>query len=57
MKNPTERVYLSLSSLYLEWLKIKRPKHPLHEINQKDILIQAIKSILGKKTAVKFSYI
>ena len=37
MKNPTERVYLSLSSLYLEWLKRKLPKHPLHEINKKEI--------------------
>ena len=29
LKNTEERVYLTLPNLYLEWFKIKHPKHQL----------------------------
>ena len=47
-------VYLSLPHLYLEWFKIKWTKHPLSSINAKELFIQAIKSIQGEKSAVKY---
>ena len=53
---PVERVYLSLAHLYLEWYKIKSPKHPLASINQKELCIQEIKPIRGTKTAGKLWY-
>ena len=33
--NPVEKLYLSLPYLYLDWYKIKWPKHPLASSNQK----------------------
>ena len=51
--NPKENVYLSLPPIYLEWSKIKRLKHPLESTNKKELCIQSIKSIQGKKTAGK----
>ena len=54
--NPAERVYISLPHIYLEWFKIKFPKHPLASINQKGICIQEIKSIKGTKPSGKFWY-
>ena len=33
LPNPAEIVYLSLPHLYLDWYKIKWPKHPLASIN------------------------
>ena len=35
LPNPAERVYLSLTYLYLDLYQIKCPKHPLASINQK----------------------
>ena len=35
LPNPAERVYISLTYLYLDWYKRKLPKHPLASINQK----------------------
>ena len=48
--------YLSLPHTYLEWFKIKRPKHPLASRNSKELWIQAIKIIQGKKPAGEFFY-
>ena len=47
--NTEERVYLSLPHLFLEWFKIKWPKHPWASINPKELFIQDIKSIKGTK--------
>ena len=35
LPNPTERIYLSFPYLYLDWYKIKWPKHQLYSINKK----------------------
>ena len=40
--NTAEIVYLSLPHIYLEWYKIKFPKHPLASRNQKNLRIQEI---------------
>ena len=56
LPNPAEIVYLSLPYLYLDWYKIKFLKHPLVSINQKELCIQAIKSIQVTKPAVKLGY-
>ena len=45
LPDPVERVYLILTYIHLDWYKIKWPKHPLASINQKELCIQAIKSI------------
>ena len=56
LPDPSEIVYLILLYLYLEWYTIKCPEYPLSLINHKELCIQAIKSIQGKKPAVKFWY-
>ena len=45
LPNTAKIAYLSSLHLYLEWIKIKRPKHPLDSRNQKDLCIHEIKSI------------
>ena len=56
LPNPSEIVYLSLPYIYLDWYKIKRPKHPLALINQMELCIQSIKLIQGTQPAGKFWY-
>ena len=56
LPNLSEIVHLILLYLYLEWYTIKCPEYPLSLINHKELCIQAIKSIQGKKPAVKFWY-
>ena len=53
LPNPAERVYLRLPYIYLEWYKRKYPKIPLASSNQRELCIQAIKSIQGTKPAGK----
>ena len=55
LPNPVEIVYLRSPYIYLDWYK-RRPKHPLASRNQKELCIQAIKSILGTKPAEIFWY-
>ena len=43
LPSPEENFYPGLPHLYLEWFKIKFPKHPLASINLKEIYIQSIK--------------
>ena len=43
LPNPAERVYISLPYIYLDWYKIKYPKHTLASSKQKELCIQAIK--------------
>ena len=40
LTNTAERVYLSLPFIYLDWYKIKWPKHQLFSRNQKGLCIQ-----------------
>ena len=51
LPNPEEMVYICLPHIYLEWFKIKRPKHPLASINPIYLFIKYIKSIKGITTA------
>ena len=56
LTNPEERFYLSLTHRYLDWYKIKCPKHPLAPINQKYLCIQVMNSIQLTQPAGKFCY-
>ena len=56
LPNAAEIFYLTLPHIYLEYFKIKSPKHPLSTINQKELCIQEMKSIQGTKPTGKFQY-
>ena len=43
LPDPAERIYLSFPYLYLDWCKIRFPKHPLASRNQKELFIHEIK--------------
>ena len=45
----SERVYLSLPPLYLDWFCQQWPDYNLPSLNIKDLVIQCLKSIQGTK--------
>ena len=47
----SERVYLSLPPLYLDWFRQQWPDYNLPSLNVKDLVIQCLKSIQGTKDA------
>ncbi len=47
----TERVYISLPPLYLDWFRQQWPDYTLPSLNVKDLVIQCLKSIQGTKDA------
>jgi hypothetical protein len=47
----SERVYLSLPPLYLDWFLQQWPDYNLPSLNIKDLVIQCLKSIQGTKDA------
>jgi hypothetical protein len=47
----SERVYLSLPPLYLDWFRMQWPDYHLPSLNIKDLVIQCLKCIQGTKDA------
>jgi hypothetical protein len=47
----TERVFISLPPLYLDWFRHQWPDYTLPSLNVKDLVIQCLKSIQGTKDA------
>ena len=47
----TERVYLSLPPLYLDWFRQQWPDYDLPSLNMKDLVIQCLKCIQGTRDA------
>ena len=47
----SERVYLSLPPLYLDWFRQQWPDYDLPSLNVKDLVIQCLKSIQGTRDA------
>ncbi len=47
----SDRVYLSLPPLYLDWFRQQWPDYQLPSLNIKDLVIQCLKSIQGTKDA------
>ena len=53
----TERVYISLPPLFLEWFKHQWPDFPLPSQNPKDLILQCLKTIQGTQDAGRRWYI
>jgi hypothetical protein len=49
--DPTERVYLTLPTFYVEWFVSKWPDFVLPSHNQKDLVVQCLKSLQNTKDA------
>jgi hypothetical protein len=49
--NATERVYISLPPLYLDWFQQQWPDYNLPSTNAKDLVIQCLKCIQGTRDA------
>lgn len=53
----TEKVYMSLPPLYLEWFKHQWPDYSLPSLNLKELVLQCLKTIQGTHDAGRHWYI